>query len=251
MYSPQTKEHRVVLWGHWPPCFPQGGLPFPQGQWGSLWGHRVPLQIQLQPCGLSPKTRCRGHSPNAELWGSAKRVFKTFQAHFWSHSTAVTWAHQSKYHKYIFCKKLLMPGCKEQIDLTDSPGPWAKPHMELTVVHTHYWSWWHPCPSPRGQLTLSLGAQGQDRLWSLHPHGCMVQDVSREGSRALAEANHSPMAAYHDPAPAEEMQTLPEPSHCKEVLYLYKQEFNPSFTFVFLLSCLSQQPSLVGARLGR
>lgn len=76
------------------------------------------------------------------------------------------------------------------------------------------------------------------------------QDVSREGSRVLAEANHSPMAVHHDPAPAEEMQTLSEPSHCKQVLYLHRQEFNPSFRFVFL-SCLSQQPSLLGARLGR
>lgn len=36
------------------------------------------------------------------------------------------------------------------------------------------------------------------------------QDVTREGSRVLAEGNHSPMVAHHDPAPAEEMQTLSE-----------------------------------------
>lgn len=72
----------------------------------------------------------------------------------------------------------------------------------------------------------------------------LQQDVSG------VEANHSPMAAHHEPAPAEEMQALSEPSHCKQVLYLYRQKFNPSFRFVFLFSCLSQQPSLLGARLG-
>lgn len=45
-----------------------------------------------------------------------------------------------------------------------------------------------------------------DAWWVLFLH----QDVSREGCRALAEANHSPKAAHHDPAPAEKMQRLSE-----------------------------------------
>lgn len=60
-------------------AFPKGGLSSPQGQWGSCWGHRVLFRIQLQPCGLSPKTGCRSHSPNAELCGSAKGFVTHFR----------------------------------------------------------------------------------------------------------------------------------------------------------------------------
>lgn len=81
------------------------------------------------------------------------------------------------------------------------------------------------------------------------------QDVSRERSRAVSEAKYSPMAAHHDPASsrgnADTLWVFSEPSHCKQILYLYRQEVNPSFRLVFLFSCLSQQPSLLGARLRR
>lgn len=80
--------------------------------------------------------------------------------------------------------------------------------------------------------------------WMPHIH----RDVSREGTRAPAEATR---------LTAEEMQTdalrvLSEPSNRKQIPYLHRQEFNPFFRLVFLFPFrLSQRRSLLGAGLGR
>lgn len=158
-----------------PPC----GAAIPQRAVGSMPGMQGSLGLQLQPCCLSPYTRCRGHSPNAELWGLAmglQRISGTFlepQGQLGS--------------------KLLTPGCKERVDLLDAPGPMDPnttynccAHMSLMVAgipahrsHDNLHSvWGHGVRGGCGGRILV------DAWWMPHIHW----DVSREGTRAAAEA---------------------------------------------------------------
>lgn len=113
-------------------CGDTGHLAFPKGGLSPLRGSGVHTGDTGSSSGSSSSiVACpqrQGAEATAQIlnFGALPRGL---QAHFWSHSIAVAWARQSKYHKYIFCKNLLMPGCKEQIDLSNGPGPWTKPHM--------------------------------------------------------------------------------------------------------------------------
>lgn len=70
------------------------------------------------------------------------------------------------------------------------------------------------------------------------------QDVSREGSRALSDANHSPMAAQHNPAPSRgNADTLRAQSPQADTVFV---QFNPSFRLVFLFSCPSPHCWVLG-----
>lgn len=153
---------------------------------GSTPGTRGSSGRQLQPCGLSPYARCRGHSPNAALWGFAmglQRISGTFLE-----------------PQGQLRSEPLPPGCEQRVDLIDAARP-MDPTAHITRCCTLTSLMRAGVPDHPSEDNLhSLGTRGDGQLcrcilvdvWRmLRIHW----DVSREGTRAPVAACRSPCRA--------------------------------------------------------